>query len=98
LWWDGRKNPIDGVNFTEIEGTGGSFWSIRGKKKRGRPETARAFLKGNTLGLQVDLDRERFLLRVLFVVLVLVTAATAGAGTRENGADGECGENRREED
>ena len=30
LWGDGRKNPIDGVNFTEIQGAGGSFWSIRG--------------------------------------------------------------------
>ena len=44
--------------------------------------------------LECDLDCERFLLSVLLVVFIFVTAAAAGAGTCENGADGERGENR----
>ena len=73
-----------------------------GKQNRGRPcDLPRLMLKGNSLSeLEIDSNREGFLLSVFGVVFVLVTAAaTSGAGaTGERCIDGECGENRREKE
>lgn len=74
----------------------GSFWE---KKNAGGLSTTRVSLKGNSLGLEVDLDRERFLLSVLLVVLIFTfTTATGAFALGEDGVDGESGENRREEE
>ena len=95
---------MDRVKFSENHAKGGSFLQLSllggvfGQRKTREVLRPPALsLKGKSLGLQVDLDREGLLLSVLFVVLVLVAAFATWAGVGENRTDGESSDERCEE-
>lgn len=97
---------MDRVNFSAEPEPSGRFLrqsdpvgSSRQKKTREVLRPPAFWLKGNSLGLQIDLDGEGFLLGVLGIVLVLAAATTtARAGASEDSANGKSGENRCEKE